>query len=75
MERGVCPIAAQAVVLRLPRTSVSGHMGIYYAKKVTHYAQNPEVKGLAYEDFKILRTRCIKVTTLTSQGHVTSTVT
>ena len=40
-------------------------------KKVTQYAQNPEVEGLTYEDFEILRTKCIEVTTVPSQDHVT----
>ena len=48
MKRGICPIAAQAVTLRLPGTSVSGHLGVYYAAKVAQYAQNLEVKGLTY---------------------------
>jgi len=75
VEHGICPTAAQAVTLRLTRTSVSGHIGVYYAEKVAQYAQNPEVKCLTYEDFEILRTKCIEVTTLTFQGHVTSSVT
>jgi len=50
-------------------------MGLYYAEKVAQYAPNPEVKGLTYEDFQILRNKCIEVTTLTSQGHMTSSVT
>jgi len=75
VERSICPIAAQNVSVRLPRTSVSGHMSVYYAKKVAQYAQNPEVKGLTYEDFEILRIKCIEVTTLTFQGHVTSSTT
>jgi len=74
VECGICPIAAHTVTFRLTRTSVSGHMGIFYAEKVTQYTQNPEVKGLTYEDFKILRIECFEVTTLTSQSHVTSSV-
>ena len=50
-------------------------MGVYYAEKVAQYAQNPEVKVLPYEDFEILMMNCIEVTTLTSQGHVTSSMT
>jgi len=34
VERDICPIAAQAVMLYLPKASVSGHIGVYYAKKV-----------------------------------------
>jgi len=36
VERGICPIDAQTVTFRLPRTSVSRHMGVYYAEKVAH---------------------------------------
>ena len=50
-------------------------MDVYYAEKVAQYAQNPEEKGLTHEDFEILRTIYIEVTTLTSQGHVTSSIT
>ena len=75
MERGFCPIAVQTVTYCLPRTSVSGHMGIYYAKKVAQYTHNPEVKGLTYEDFEILRIECVELTILTSQNHVKSSVT
>ena len=56
------------------RTSVSGHMG---ARRIirrksrsvvtSQYAQNPDVKRLTYEDCGILRTKCIEITTLTSQ--------
>ena len=66
MERGISLIDAQAVKLHLNRTSVSGQTGKYYAEKVAKYAQNPELKGLTYEDFDILRTEFIEVTTLTS---------
>jgi len=70
MERGICPIAAQSVTFRLPRTSDSGHMGVYYAEKVAQYAQNPKVKGLTYEDFEILRIKCFEVImSLTSQSR------
>ena len=51
----VCPNAAKAVTLRLPRASVSEHMGIHYAEKVAQYAQNPEVKVLTHENFETLR--------------------
>jgi len=75
VERGICPIAVQAVILRLPRASVSAHMGVNYAGKVAEYAQNPEAKGLTYDDLEVLTTKCIEVTTLSSQDHVTSSVT
>ena len=42
-------------------------MNAYYAEKVAQYAQTSEVKGLTYEDFEILRTKCTEVTTLTFQ--------
>jgi len=69
VERGICFIAAKAVrhTLRLHSASVSGHMGKYYAKQVAQYAQNPQVEGLTHEDFEMLRTKCIEVTTLTFQ--------
>jgi len=44
VERGVCPTAAKAVTLRLPRISVSGQLGVYYAEKVAQYAQNTRSK-------------------------------
>ena len=75
MERGICPIAAQNVIFRLLRTSVSGHMGVYCAKMVAQYAQNAKVKGPTNKDFVILRIKCFEVTTLTSQSYVISTVT
>ena len=68
-------IAAKAVTLHLLMAAVNGHLDIYYAEKVAQYAQNPEVKGLTHEDIEILRNKCIEVTTLTFQGHVTSSVT
>ena len=43
MERGIRLIAAQIVTFRLPRTSVSVHMGVYYAQEVAQDAQNPKV--------------------------------
>ena len=44
-------------------------MWAYYTEKNAQYAQNPEVKGLLYEDFEILTIKCIEVTTLTSEHH------
>jgi len=61
--------------LRLPTAAVSGYIDVYYTEKVAQYAQNSEVKGLTHGDFQILRNKCIEVTTLTFQRHVTSSIT
>ena len=50
VERGIGPIAPQAVTLRLPNALVSGHMGVYYAEKSMlkkSRRKRPDLRGVS----------------------------